>query len=108
MQAIEPETGTCSLGQDGRPKTPGTSWRQKEIARLGPVPFREIPRDAQKERSPNRHVFLEARKGAPTNQGPARPDRYVEAFGGFAKHNCRQRRDFCPVPPGPNFVTGGR
>jgi len=25
MQAIEPETGTCSLGQDGRPKTRGTS-----------------------------------------------------------------------------------
>src|SRR2546422_11368051 len=43
VQAIEPETGTCSLGQDGRPKTPGTSWRPKEIARLGPAPFREIP-----------------------------------------------------------------
>jgi hypothetical protein len=69
MQAIEPETGTCSLGQDGRPKTPGTSWRPKEIARLGPVPFREIPQDAQKEKNPNRHVFLEARKGAPTHQG---------------------------------------
>src|SRR4029453_234206 len=50
-------------------KPPGTSWRPKEIARLGPVPFREIPQDAQKEKSPNRHVFLEARKGAPTHQG---------------------------------------
>jgi len=67
MQAIEPETGTCSLGQDGRPKTPATSWRTKEIARLGPVPFREIPQDTQKEKSPNRHVFLGARKGAPTH-----------------------------------------
>jgi hypothetical protein len=50
MQAIEPETGTCSLGQDGLPKTVGTSWRKKEIARLGPAPFREIPQDTQKEK----------------------------------------------------------
>jgi hypothetical protein len=69
MQAIKPETGACSLGQDGRPKTPERPGAQKKSHDWVRFLSEKSRRDAQKEKSPNRYVFLEARKGAPTHQG---------------------------------------
>jgi len=61
------EPGACSLGQDNFRKLPEASdVKRKTVMSL--APFREIPRDVQKEEGPNRHVFRKTRKDAPTHR----------------------------------------
>jgi len=105
---IKPRNGTCSLGQDALPETAGSGRRAREKFAIGFGSFQRNPAGCPKGISPNRHVFLEARKGAPTNPGPARPDPYVERSGAFAKHETRKCRDFCAAAVGPNLVIAAR
>jgi hypothetical protein len=75
---LQSRTGRAS----GKPRK---ALAPQEKLRSSSTPFRSIPRDVQKERSPNCCLFHEARKGAPTHRA------------GTPSHLCRGSRRFCQV-----------